>query len=36
MVRSSIPAMMLAAAMLTAVMPEPQKRSRVTALERTS
>ena len=31
-----MPAMMVAAAMFTEVMPEPQKRSRVTPDERTS
>ena len=36
MTRSSMPAMIEAAAMFTAVMPEPQKRSSVTPLARTS
>ena len=34
--RSSMPDMMLAAAMFTVVMPEPQKRSSVMPEERTS
>ena len=34
--RSSMPDMIEAAAILTVVMPDPQKRSRVTPLERTS
>ena len=36
MTRSSWPAITIAAAKLLAVMPEPQKRSRVTPLARTS
>ena len=36
MTRSAMPDMMVDAARLTAVMPEPQKRSRVTPLLRTS